>query len=83
MINVIVVKCPLYPNRVIGLSYTDTIEGWDDTVDHCGNVLMSEVTGTDGRITKTYAVWSDAEINTVAFHRPKGNRPQVHNFFIH
>ena len=42
---------------------------WDDTIEHCGNVMMEESrVGT--RITKHYAVWADAGINTVSFSRP-------------
>ena len=82
--NVIVVNCPAFPDRVIGFSYTDTAENWAETVEHCANVQTNEEVVDGGRIKRTYAVWADAVMTTVAFHRPASQtRPSVHDIEIY
>jgi len=51
------------------VTFTDTNENWAQTVDHCGNILDSEEIG-ETTTTRTYALWADAEINSVTFYRP-------------
>ena len=70
------VNCPLLSNRAVSVSFTDTIQGWENTVEHCANVLtkVTESTGSGGTptyITKEYAVWGPAKNPTVAFYRSK------------
>ena len=63
------------------IEFTDTLENWSKTVDHCANVLLPERTRRDesgSEITETryYAVYNSLILmNTVAFYRPQGSRP--------
>ena len=71
-------------NRVARVQYTDSSENWAATVDHCDNVLLQESTqlGT-GLVTRTYATWGPAEVNTVAFWRPAGSEaPAAHGLAL-
>lgn len=52
------------------MRFTDTAANWDLTVEHCANVKYEPDVENNGIITKTFAVWSAAEINTVTFYRP-------------
>jgi hypothetical protein len=42
--NVLIVKCPSFPTRVVGFKYTDTVANWAATQDDCSNVLVSAET---------------------------------------
>jgi hypothetical protein len=63
------ISCSSYPDRAVRISYTDTAANWAQTVDHCDNVLMEETT-SGNEVTRTYAAWGPAGVNTVAFYRP-------------
>ena len=67
--NGIRIACSTYPNRAVMISYTDTAANWAQVVDHCKNVLMGQTTNGN-QVTRTYAAWGPAGVNTVAFYRP-------------
>jgi len=62
------VNCPR-EDRVVAVSYTDTVENWAKTESHCANILLNEVEH-DGSITKTFAVWSESGVKDITFYRP-------------
>ena len=68
---VFVANCPRHKNRAIRLSITDTVENWENVIEHCGNVITKE-RQVGNKITKTYAVLADAGSDTVALSRPTG-----------
>ena len=76
--NVFYVNCPILPNRAVYVTFTDSVQGWENTVEHCANVLY-EVTenknsaGVTLTITKKYAVWGLARNPTVSFYRFKSD----------
>ena len=37
-ITTLIISCPDNPNRTFSVSYTDSADNWDLTVEHCGNV---------------------------------------------
>ena len=45
--NVFYVNCPLLPDRGVYVSFTDSPEGWANTVEHCANVQMNEIENND------------------------------------
>ena len=80
--NIFIVNCPLLRDRPIHVSYTDTEDNWAQTVEHCANVLTEEKIIGD-KITRTYAVWADALINTVTFYRPNSiSKPEPHDIGV-
>ena len=45
---------------------------WAQIVDHCDNVLKDETApDANNMVTKTYATWGPAGVNTVAFWMPE------------
>lgn len=63
-------NCPEFPERVMEVSYTDTKENWEQTTGACSNLKTGTTINKDHTITKTFAVWADAGIDTLAFKRP-------------
>ena len=61
MINLFIIDCPLNADFIVKVKVTDTVAGWADTVEHCGNVKLDETRDGD-QITRTYGVNSDAGI---------------------
>lgn len=58
--NVLSVKCPVFPNRAVEFSYTDTADNWGKTVEHCANIMINEAINGE-MITRTYVVNTDTQ----------------------
>lgn len=79
--NVIAVNCPKYPDQMVEITLEDTVEGWEDTIDHCANILIEMEDYTSGGVAMRRAKYAlsvdhdndgDLDYTTVTHLRPAG-----------
>ena len=77
-IDVFILNCPQFPNRVLDVSFIDTMDNWARTTDHCGNIPHPDQVATGDSVERFFSINGEAGTQSAVFFRPATlARPEI------